>query len=486
VSTVSVVLDSMLIDGSWIAPGDRSVIEVVDPATEEVVGSIPVATNADLERALAAAERGWHVWRETDAWTRCAVLRTAAALIRERADHIAGALTGETGKPLAEAKGEVLAAADQFDWCADEARRIYGRTVDGHSRDTRLLVLRQSVGPVAAFTAWNFPALLPSRKVAPALAAGCSIIVKPAKESPMTMLALAHCLVDAGLPDGVLNVVTGDPAAISEHLLASPVIRKVSLTGSLAVGRLLMSLASDRVLPVSMELGGHAPVLVFPDANLDAAVDLCVTAKFRNCGQVCISPTRFFVHEAIASDFVERFVARASALRVGDPRLPGTDVGPLASARRRDAVEGLVADAVAKGAVLACGGRRCDPCGTGRGFFFEPTVLTGVEDGMAVMRDEPFGPLAPVATFSDLDAVLARANATPYGLAGYVFTRDLATAFAASEGLEVGMVGVNNLVIATAEAPFGGVKGSGFGREGGSEATEPYTITKYVNLRLVP
>jgi len=476
----------MLIDGSWIAAGDRSTTEVIDPATEEVVGSVPVATKADLDRALAAAERGWHVWRDTDAWTRSAILRTAAALVRERADQIAELLTCETGKLLAEAEAEVLAAADQFDWCADESRRIYGRTVEGRSRDTRVLVLRQPVGPVAAFTAWNFPALLPSRKVAPALAAGCSIIVKPAKESPMTMIAIAGCLVDAGLPAGVLNVVTGDPTAISEHLLASPVIRKVSLTGSLPVGRILMSLAADRILPLSLELGGHAPVLVFPDADLDTTVDLCVAAKFRNCGQVCISPTRFFVHEAIASDFVSRFVVRAAALRVGDPRLAHTDVGPLANARRRDAVEGLVGDAVSKGAALATGGRRCDPCGTGRGFFFEPTVLTDVEDSMAIMRDEPFGPVAPIATFSDLAEGLARANATPYGLAGYVFSRDLRTAFAASEGLEVGMVGVNNLVIASAEAPFGGVKGSGFGREGGSEATEPYTVTKYVNLRLAP
>ena len=480
----AVVLDSMLIDGRWVAAGGRPVIEVIDPATEHPVGSVPVATTADLDRALAAAERGWHVWRDTDAWTRSAVLRAAAILVRERAADIAEPLTSETGKPLAEAKAEVLAAADQFDWYADEARRIYGRTVDGHSRHTRTLVLRQPVGPVAAFTAWNFPALLPARKVAPALAAGCSIIVKPAEESPMTMLALAHCLVDAGLPDGVLNVVTGDPAAISQHLVASEVIRKLSLTGSLPVGRKLMHLAADRILPASMELGGHAPVLVFPDADLRAAVDLCVAAKFRNCGQVCISPTRFFVHESVASEFASLLASQASALRVGDPRKSDTDVGPLASARRRDAVEALVADATAKGAALATGGRRCDPSGTGRGYFFEPTVLSGVDDSMTIMHEEPFGPVAPVATFTDVANGLSLANATPYGLAGYVFTRDLNIAFAVSDGLEVGMVGVNDLVIATAEAPFGGVKGSGFGREGGSEGTEPYTVTKYVNLRL--
>ncbi len=478
------VLDSMLIDGSWIGAGDRQVLDIIDPATEQRIGSVPVATGADLDRALQAAERAWLTWRDTDSWARSALLRTAAALIRERAALIAEPLTSETGKPLAEARAEVLATADQFDWYADEARRIYGRTVDGHSRDNRLLVLRQPVGPVAAFTAWNFPALLPARKIAPALAAGCSVILKPAEEAPMTMLAVAGCLVDAGLPAGVLNVVTGDASTISRHLLASPVIRKVSLTGSVPVGRALLHLAADRILPMSMELGGHAPVLVFADADLDRVVDLCVAAKFRNCGQVCISPTRFFVQDAIAGEFLAALAERVAVLRVGDPRSADTDVGPLANARRRDAVEGLVSQAVSRGATIAAGGHRCDPTGTGRGFYFAPTVLGGVDDSMAIMREEPFGPVAPVATFSDLADGLAKANATPYGLAGYVFSNHLPTVFAASEGLEVGMVGVNHFAIATAEAPFGGVKESGYGREGGSEGIDSYTVTKYLNLRL--
>lgn len=478
------VLDRMLIGGSWQVASDRRSIDVIDPATEEVIADVPSASPDDLDLALDAAEGAWRSWSRTDPWTRSSVLRAIAAQVRAHVDSGANVMTVETGKPLAEAKAEMLATADQFDWYADEARRIYGRTIEGRSRANRVLVWQQPVGPVATFTAWNFPALLPSRKIAPAIAAGCSVIAKPAEEAPRTLLVLANLCRAAGLPDGVLNVVTGDPAALSSHLIASPVIRKVSLTGSVPVGRAIMHQAAERILPVSMELGGHAPVLVFADADLEQAVDLCVRAKYRNCGQVCISPTRFFVHESVAADFAAKLAERARALVVGDPRDPSTDVGPLANSRRRDAIEDLLADATGRGATVLAGGNRCDPLGTGRGFFFEPTVLGGVDDEMGIMRDEPFGPVAPVAAFNDLDEILERANDTPYGLAGYVFTNDLRTAFEVSEALEVGMVGVNNLVIATAEAPFGGVKQSGFGREGGSEGITAYTVTKYVNMGL--
>ena len=474
----------MLIDGRWVGATGRSVIEVIDPATEDVVGTVPVATRADLDAALDAAQRGWKQWSDTDVWTRSRILRDVAANIRERVADIASTLTAEAGKPLSESAAEVLTAADQFDWYADEARRIYGRTIDGHSRETRLMVLHQAVGPVAAFTTWNFPALLPSRKVAPAIAAGCSVIVKPAEETPMTMLALAECAVAAGLPAGVINVVTGEPAIISEHLLSSRIVRKVSLTGSVPVGKTLLRLAADRVVPVTMELSGHAPVLVFADADLETAVERCVTAKFRNCGQVCISPSRFYVQEALAERFVSRFAERAAALSVGDPRREGTDVGPLSSARRREGVEILIEDALKKGAAIVTGGNRCDPSGTGRGFFFEPTVLADVDGSMDIMHDEPFGPVAAVSTFTDLDDGLAQANDNLFGLAGYIFTNNVAIAFAAAEGLEVGMVGVNNFAIATAEAPFGGIKQSGFGREGGAEGIEPYLVAKYLNFRL--
>lgn len=478
------VLDRMLIDGAWVTAGSGAVIEVIDPATEAVIGSVPSAGPEDLDLALHASERAWESWRRVDPWSRTVILRQIAGSVRDRADDLGRVISAETGKPLAEARAESLATADQFDWYADEARRVYGRTIESRDPDVRMFVKHEPVGPVAVFTAWNFPALLPARKIAPALAAGCPVIAKPAEESPRTLVALASVCMHAGLPDGVLNVVTGDPAATSARLISSPTIRKVSLTGSVPVGRAVMRQAAERILPVSMELGGHAPVVVFADADLDQAVEVCLRAKFRNCGQVCISPTRFFVHERVAGEFAAKFTAGARRLTVGDPADMTTEVGPLANARRIGEVERLVADAVDHGGVTLVGGRRCDPLGSGKGFFYEPTVIGGANDSMAVMREEPFGPLAPIAEFGELDEVIERANSTPFGLAGYVFTRDLRTAYEASERLEVGMVGVNNLVIATAEAPFGGVKQSGFGREGGSEGVTAYTATKYVNMRL--
>jgi succinate-semialdehyde dehydrogenase/glutarate-semialdehyde dehydrogenase len=417
-----------------------------------------------------------------DAWTRSAALRKVAEHVRAQRDEIASVLTAEQGKPLAEARGEVTATADQFDWYADEARRIYGRTIDGHDRNHRLLVLRQPIGPVAAFSPWNFPALLSSRKMAPAMAAGCSIIVKPAEEAPRTTLMLARACEEAGIPAGVLNVLTGSPAEISARLIASDVIRKVSLTGSVPVGRHVLEACADGIKSVSLELGGHAPVLVFDDCEVEDAAEACARAKFRNNGQVCIAASRFFVQRSVLERFTERFVAVARSLRLGRGCEDGVDVGPLASARRRDAVEALVQDALAKGAVLRCGGRR--PGGFDRGFFYEPTVLTEVDPSMRVMQEEAFGPIAPITGFDDLDDALARANANELGLAGYVFTRNTRTAFLAAEGIEAGMVGVNNFVIASAEIPFGGIKKSGFGREGGSEGIDSYTVTKYVNFRL--
>ena len=472
----------LMIDGVWTPSADGRRMDVIDPATEEIIDAVPIATPADLDRALAAADRAWRAWRDVDAWTRSATIRRVAWVIRERAESIAAILTAEQGKPLAEARGEVVAAADQFDWYADEARRIYGRVVDGHSTAHRLLVLRQPVGPVAAFSPWNFPVLLPARKIAPALAAGCSIIVKPAEEAPRAALCLAQACLDAGVPPGVVNMVTGDPAQISRHLIQSDVIRKVSLTGSAPVGREILALCAGGIKSVSMELGGHAPVLVFADADVEQAAELAARGKFRNNGQVCIAASRFFVHASVAERFTERFVAVTQSLRVGNGRDPRTDVGPLSNRRRLAATEALVADARDRGATVRCGGGR--PADRPRGFFFAPTVLTGVDASMRVMREEPFCPIAPIATFASFDEAVQGANASDYGLAGYVFTRDTRTMFRAAEALEVGMVGVNNLVIATAEIPFGGIKQSGFGREGGSEGIEAYTVTKYVNVRL--
>jgi len=345
-----------------------------------------------------------------------------------------------------------------------------------------LLVMRQPIGPVAAFTPWNFPALLPARKIAAAVAAGCAIILKPAEEAPRTALCLAAASHEAGIPAGVVNVVTGNPVQISRHLIASDIIRKVSLTGSVPIGREILKLCADGIKAVSMELGGHSPVLVFDDADIDAAAEIAARGKFRNNGQVCIAASRFFVHAAVAKRFTERFVEVTRALRIGDGRDPQTEIGPLANRRRLEAAEALVQDALAKGATLRCGGRR--PEGFARGWYFEPTVLTEVDTSMRIMTEEPFCPIAPIATFSSLDDAVAQANTTEYGLAGYIFTQNMRAAFLASERLDVGMVGVNNLVIAAAEIPFGGIKHSGFGREGGSEGIESYTVTKYVNIRL--
>ena len=476
------VPNQMYIDGEWVDASDGATIDVVDPATEEKVDAVPKATAADLDRALAAADRAWKSWREVDAWARSAKLRRVAELVRERAAVIADVLTEEQGKTTGESLGEIRAAADQFDWYADEARRLYGRVIDGHSRDHRLLVIRQPVGPVAAFAPWNFPALLPARKIAPAVATGCSIIVKPAIEAPRTTLLLAQACEDAEIPPGVVNMVTGKSSEISRHLLESDVIRKATLTGSVPVGQEILRLCADGIKQVSMELGGHSPVLVFEDADVEAAAETCARGKYRNNGQVCIAASRFFVQEAVAEPFIERFVQVAESQKIGNGKDPDTDVGPLANKRRLEGTERFVQDALDKGATLRCGGKR--PEGFDKGFFYEPTVLTGVDESMAIMTEEPFCPVAPIATFADLEDGLAKANATEFGLAGYVFTTNTRTAFLAAEGIESGMIGVNTLLLASAEIPFGGVKNSGFGREGGSEGIEAYTITKHINIQL--
>lgn len=476
------IAEKMLIGGREVASRDGAVLEVQDPATEEVVATVPRATPEDLDDALSAARDGFEHWRRTDGWARSAVLRRTAEIIRERAEEIASVLTEDAGKTLAESRGELAAAAEQFDWFADAARRIEGRIVQSRSAGTRMLVQREPVGPVAAFAAWNFPALLPARKLAPALAAGCSVLVKPAEEAPRATLAIVRACLDAGVPPGAVGAVTGDPALISRHLIASGVIRKVSLTGSVPVGRAVAHLAAQHLVPTTMELGGHAPVLVFADADIPRAAQTIVRAKFRNCGQVCISPSRVLVHESVHDELVGHIVRLTRELRVGPGIDPATDVGPLTSSRRRDAVEALVGDAVEKGAVVAAGGRR--PVDPARGWFYLPTVLLGATEDMAVMTDEPFGPVAPVSTFADTPEAVVRANATPYGLAGYLFTHDLGTALAVGDALEVGMVGVNELVIATAELPFGGVKASGHGREGGTEAMDAYTTAKSVTIRI--
>jgi succinate-semialdehyde dehydrogenase/glutarate-semialdehyde dehydrogenase len=472
----------LYIDGKWTQALDGRAREVIDPATEEPLGTIPIAGAADLDAALAAAKRGFEAWRRQSPWDRSKVLRRAADLIRERLESIARIMSAEGGKPLAEARAEIGGAADQFDWYADETRRLYGYTIEGRTQDVRMQVRWEPVGVVAAFTAWNFPAVLPARKVAAALGAGCSIIIKPAEEAPGSCMALAQACHDAGLVAGALNVVTGEPAAISEHLLRSPIVRKVSLTGSVPVGKRLLALAAEGVKRVTMELGGHAPVLVFDDADVERTAETCARTKFRNCGQVCISPTRFYVHERVYAPFAEAFVKITRGLKLGPGLDEATQVGPMTNQRGLQRVQELVDDARGRGARVLVGGGR--PPGFSRGYYFEPTVLADVPDDAKIMSEEPFGPLAPLTRFSTLDEVIARANAVPYGLAGYVFSSSLKTATLASEALEVGMVGVNEMLLASAEAPFGGMKESGMGREGGALGVRDYLEPKLIKTRL--
>lgn len=467
---------SLFIDGAWQGTEGRDTRPVVNPVDGEAMAGLPMATAADLDQALATADARFATWRATDVAERAAILHKTAALLRERAGDIARHLTMEQGKPLAEATGEVLGAAQIFEWSAEDARRLYGRTLV-RPTGQRAMVLPVPVGPVATFTPWNFPIYLMAKKVAAALAAGCSVIAKPAEETPASTSALMRALDDAGLPKGVAQLVYGDPAMISAHLIASPVIRKISFTGSTAVGKHLMRLAADNVTQTTMELGGHAPVVVFADCDLEKTLDALVPQKFRNAGQVCVSPTRFLVEESIHDAFVAGFAKRMGSVRVGNGLDPDTKMGPLANVRRPDAVAELVADAVAQGATLKAGGHR----GNG-GFFFEPTLLANVPDSAAVMQTEPFGPLAVTRPFADFDEAVRIANNTPFGLAAFAFTQSLSTANRVGDALDAGMVGVNTFAVSAVDAPFGGVKQSGYGREGGSEGVESYCVTKSIHM----
>ncbi len=467
---------ALFIDGSWHHGEGRDALPVLNPATGGTMADLPMASAADLAAALSAAERGFAVWRATPVDARAAILRKTADLLRARADSIATLLTLEQGKPLAEARGEVIGAAQIFDWSAEDARRQYGRTLV-RPAGQRSIVERKPVGPVAIFTPWNFPIYLMAKKLAAALAAGCSVIAKPAEETPGCTTALMAALADAGLPTGVAQLLFGDPAHISSTLIASPVIRKISFTGSTAVGKLLMRLCADNVTASTMELGGHAPVLVFADCDLDRTLDMVVPQKFRNAGQVCVSPTRFYVEEPVYDAFVRGFAERTARVAVGNGMDAGTQMGPLANARRPDAVGALVEDALAHGARIATGGGRDD----GPGNFFRPTLLADVPDTASIMTTEPFGPVAVTRPFRDFEEVVAAANATPFGLAAFAFTENGRRANLVGDALEAGMVGINTFGISGADAPFGGVKQSGYGSEGGAEGIDNYCVTKAVH-----
>lgn len=468
----------LFLDGEWVIGGGRERQSVVNPATGTSLGQLTLANDTDLDRALEAVQRTSRPWGGVPAQERANVLRRAAALIRKRRNRIAYILTVEEGKTIAESGAEVDAAADIIEWAAEEARRTYGRVIPGRTPAVRQLVIQEPVGPVAAFTPWNFPATTPARKVSSALAAGCPVILKAAEETPGTAVELVRAFHDAGLPVGTLNLVFGVPAHVSHRLIGSDVIRKVSFTGSVPVGKLLARSAADGMKRVTMELGGHAPVLVFGDADPVRAARILVAGKYRNAGQICIAPTRFYVHESIEEAFVSAFVEATNALRVGDGLDPANTMGPLANPRRVVAMEKFVTDAIRRGADIATGGE----CGSNLGCFFQPTVMRSMPDDSLVMTEEPFGPLAPITSFRDFDDVLRRANALPFGLAAYIFTDSTEIALAASAELETGMVAVNSLALGLIETPFGGVKDSGYGQEGGTEGLEAYTVRKLVSL----
>lgn len=472
--------DTLLhIDGAWRPAASGRTIAVINPATEERIGTVAHADRSDLDAALAAVARGFDVWRKMSAYERSGIMRKAAGLLRERAAEIARLMTIEQGKPLVEARGETMAAADTIEWFAEEARRAYGRIVPSRAVGVSQLVTREPVGPVAAFTPWNFPINQVVRKVSAALAAGCSIIVKAPEETPASPAELIRAFVDAGVPAGVINLVYGVPAEISEYLIPHPVIAKISFTGSTPVGKHLAGLAGQHMKRATMELGGHAPAIVFDDADVDRAVAVLAGSKFRNAGQVCVSPTRFLVQSGVHDRFVEGFVAAAKAIKVGDGLAEGTTMGPLANERRIPAMEALIQDAVQKGAKLATGGKRIG----NKGYFFEPTVLTDVPTEARAMNEEPFGPLALVSRFSSADEAIAEANRLPFGLASYAFTGSVATADRLADEVQAGMLTLNHNGLALPEVPFGGIKDSGHGSEGGTEAMEAYLNTKFVTRR---
>jgi succinate-semialdehyde dehydrogenase/glutarate-semialdehyde dehydrogenase len=467
----------LYINGAWGPGAAGRALPVVNPATGGPIGTVACAERADLDRALEAAEQGFKAWRKVSAFERSKLMRKAANLFRERADTVASMLTMEQGKPLAEARLEVLAGADIIDWFAEEARRAYGRVIPARAEGVYQLVIKEPVGPVAAFTPWNFPINQVVRKLSAALAAGCSIIVKAPEETPASPAELIRAFADAGVPAGAVNLVYGDPAAISSYLIPHPVIRKMSFTGSVAVGKQLAALAGAHMKRTTMELGGHAPVIVFDDSDVDAAARTMAFMKYRNAGQVCISPTRFLVQEAVYSSFVEKFVAGVKAVKVGDGLDQDTKMGPLANPRRTRAMEAHVEDAKKRGGKVLAGGY---PIGE-KGNFFEPTVIAELPNDALSMNQEPFGPLAIINPFRSFEDAVTEANRLPYGLAAYAWTRSAKTATAIAASVETGMMTINHLGLALPEVPFGGVKDSGYGSEGGSEAIEPYLNPKFVS-----
>lgn len=471
----------LFVAGRWRGGGDGERMDIVDPATEAVVGRLAVATVADLDEALASTARGFKVWRAMSAYDRSGLMRKAAQIFRDGAEALAPIMTREHGKPVFESLLELRASADIIDWYAEEGRRAYGRLIPARAGGVQQTVRLEPVGPVAAFTPWNFPVSQAVRKIAAALAAGCSIIIKGPEEAPTAVIALVRAFADAGVPGDVINLVFGHPPTISSHLIPSPIIRKVSFTGSVAVGKHLAAMAGEAMKPATMELGGHAPVIVFDDMDPQATAEQLVASKFRNAGQVCVSPTRFYVQDDVYRPFVAAFSAASAALAVGNGLDASTKMGPLAHGRRLDALADLIHDATEKGAKLETGGARIG----NRGHFHAPTVLSDAPADARILHEEPFGPVAVMQPFRHVDEVLERANDSMFGLAAYVFSRSAGRGEMVADALETGMVSINHFGLALPETPFGGVKDSGYGREGGIEGMSPYTVAKFVSHKLM-
>ncbi len=467
-------------DGKWHKSSSGETYDVINPANEEVLGKASKASPEDVNKALLSAQKGFEVWKKTIPWQRSYILRKIADKMREKQDILAKWITLEVGKPLAEAKVEVSVAADLYEWNAEETKRIYGQTVESRFEDTRVHVYYQPVGVVAALVPWNFPLVLSARKISTALAAGCSVIVKPDVITPGVVMEQVEICRECGVPSGVINLLSGDPPSISQQLISSDIVKKISITGSSRVGKLILKQAADKVQRVTMELSGHSPFIVFDDADIKKATDMAIAAKFRNNGQVCISPNRFYIQEKKKEEFVNLFIEKAKKLKIGDGMDPSVQLGPLTTKKRLNEIEDLVETTKKEGAKVLLGGKR--PKGFNKGFYYEPTIFDDVKDDFTIMRLEPFGPLVPMLSFKEFDEVIERANNHELGLASYICTNSMEKAHRTSELMETGTVAVNTPAIAIAEAPFGGIKQSGYGREGGSMAIKDYLNVKYTHL----
>tara|TARA_B100001123_G_scaffold304271_1_gene339715 strand:- start:935 stop:2377 length:1443 start_codon:yes stop_codon:yes gene_type:complete len=468
------------IDGKWQTSANKETYEVINPATEEIIGKASKASPADVDKALKSAEKGFLIWKRTLPWQRSYIIRKIADLMRKKSEILAKWLTLEVGKPFAEALGEVSGAADIFEWNAEETKRIYGQTVESRFENTRVHVYYQPVGVVAALVPWNFPIVLAARKISTALAAGCSVICKPDVITPGCVMEMMNIIKEAGVPPGVVNLLSGDPASISSQLISSDIVKKISITGSTRVGKLILKQAADKVQRVTMELSGHAPFIVFDDVDIKKVAEMAIAAKFRNNGQVCISPSRFYIHENKKDDFTKLFVEKTKKLKIGNGLEKGVELGPMTTKKRLEEVEELVEKTKEEGAKILCGGKR--PAGFNKGYFYEPTVFDNVKDSYKIMNQEPFGPLVPLTTFKNFDEVIERANNHELGLASYIYTNSMEKAHKTSELMETGVVAVNTPVVAVAEAPFGGIKQTGYGREGGSMGIKDYLNIKYTHL----